>query len=70
VAIRHIAKMNDEHETPAGLRAVYGLSLEPEVMNTRKFAKRNPGYWAGQLYYYFDGFPSDQFLRSAVWRQL
>jgi hypothetical protein len=44
VAIRHIAKMNDEHETPAGLRAVYGLSLEPEVMKTRKFAKRNPGY--------------------------
>ena len=46
--------MNDEYDTPAGLHAVYVVALEAEVINTRKFAKRNPDYRAGQPCYYVD----------------
>lgn len=46
--------MNDEYETPAGLHAVYVVALEHEVINTRKFAKRNPDYLPGQPCYYVD----------------
>ena len=46
--------MNDEYETPAGLHAVYVVALESEVINTCKFAKRNPGYRAGKPCYYVD----------------
>jgi hypothetical protein len=46
--------MNDEHETPSSLHAVYVVALEPEVINTRKFAQKNPGYQPGQPCYYVD----------------
>ena len=46
--------MNDEHESPAGLHTVYVVALEPEVINTRKFAQKNPGYRSGQTCYYVD----------------
>jgi predicted GIY-YIG superfamily endonuclease len=46
--------MNDEYETPSGLHALYVVALEPEVIKTRKFAKKNPGYRAGQPCYYVD----------------
>ena len=46
--------MTDEHETPSGLHAVYVVALQPEVINTRKFAQKNAGYRAGQPCYYVD----------------
>jgi hypothetical protein len=46
--------MNDEHEPPTGLHAVYVVALQPEVINTRKFAQKNPGYRPGQPCYYVD----------------
>jgi hypothetical protein len=46
--------MNDEHDLPAGLYSVYVVALAAEVMNTRKFPRRNPGYRAGQPCYCAD----------------
>jgi len=46
--------MNDEYDIPAGLHAVFVVALESDVINTRKFARRNPDYRAGQPCYYVD----------------
>ena len=46
--------MNDEHESPAGLHTVYVVALQPDVIDTRKFAQKNPGYRLGQSCYYVD----------------
>ena len=46
--------LNDEDEAPSGLYRVYVVALEPEVMDTRKFAEKNPGYRPGQPCYFVD----------------
>jgi hypothetical protein len=46
--------MNDEHDLPASHYSGYVVALAAEVMNTRKFARRNPGYRAGRPCYCAD----------------
>lgn len=46
--------MNDEHDTPAGLFAVYVVALESSVIATRKLSLKNPDYRTGQPCYYVD----------------
>jgi len=46
--------MHDEHDTPAGLYTVYVVALEPEVIASRNFAQKNPGYRPGLPCYYVD----------------
>jgi len=44
----------DDEEVARGLHRVYVVALEPEVMSTRKFAEKNPGYRLGQPCYFVD----------------
>jgi len=44
----------DEDEVARGLYRVYVVALEAEVMDTRKFAEKNPGYRPGQRCYFVD----------------
>jgi len=44
----------DDDEVARGLYRIYVVGLEPEVMSTRKFAEKNPGYRAGQPCYFVD----------------
>jgi hypothetical protein len=44
----------DDEEVARGLYRVYVVALEPEVMSTRKFAGKNPGYRPGQPCYLVD----------------
>ena len=44
----------DDDETPRGLYRPYAVSLESAVMETRKFAEKNPAYLPGQPCYFVD----------------
>jgi predicted GIY-YIG superfamily endonuclease len=44
----------DDEEVARGLYRIYVVALEPEVMSTRKFAEKNPGYRSGQPCYLID----------------
>ncbi len=50
-----------DDEVARGLYRVYVVALDPEVMSTRKFAEKNPGYRPGQPCYLVDvtGLPVD-----------
>ncbi len=45
---------HDLEESARGLYRVYVVALEPEVIGTRKFAEKNPGYRPGQPCYFVD----------------
>jgi predicted GIY-YIG superfamily endonuclease len=44
----------DEDEVARGLHRVYVVALEPAVMDTRKFARKNPRYRPGEPCYFVD----------------
>jgi predicted GIY-YIG superfamily endonuclease len=44
----------DDDEIARGLYRLYVVALEPEVMSTRKFAQKNPGYRPAQPCYFVD----------------
>jgi predicted GIY-YIG superfamily endonuclease len=44
----------DDDEAARGLYRVYVVALESEVIGTRKFAEKNPGYRPGQPCYFVD----------------
>jgi hypothetical protein len=44
----------DDDEVARGLYRVYVVALEAEVMNTRKYAQKNPGYRTGLPCYFVD----------------
>ena len=44
----------DDDEVARGLYRIYVVALEAEVMSTRKFAEKNPGYRPGQPCYFVD----------------
>jgi hypothetical protein len=44
----------DDDEVARGLYRVYVVALEAEVMSTRKFAEKNPGYRPGHPCYFVD----------------
>jgi predicted GIY-YIG superfamily endonuclease len=44
----------DDEESARGLYRLYVVALESEVMDTRKFAQKNPGYRQGQPCYFVD----------------
>ena len=48
------ASTTDDDEVARGLYRTYVVALEAEVMNTRKFAEKNPGYRPGQPCYFVD----------------
>lgn len=45
---------SESEESARGLYRLYVVALEPEVMDTRKFAQKNPGYRPGQPCYFVD----------------
>lgn len=45
---------SEPEESARGLHRLYVVALEPEVMGTRKFAQKNPGYRPGQPCYFVD----------------
>ena len=44
----------DDDEVARGLYRIYVVALEAEVMSTRKFGEKNPGYRPGQPCYFVD----------------
>jgi hypothetical protein len=44
----------DEEEVARGPYCIYVVALEAEVMSTRKFVEKNPGYRPGQPCYFVD----------------
>ena len=44
----------DDEDTPSGRHCPYVVSLESAVMETRKFAEKNPAYRPGQPCYFVD----------------
>lgn len=48
------APTDDEDEVARGDYRVYVVTLEPEVMDARRFAHVNPGYRSGQACYFVD----------------